>query len=165
MNPTLREVYRRLLDALGPQQWWPGETPFEVMVGAVLTQNTNWSNVEKAIQNLRDAGLLDPAAMAGTAPETLAELIRPSGYYRQKSGRLARMAAWLSDTAGGKVERLRKMPADGLRRQLLALSGIGPETADSILLYALDKPVFVVDAYTFRVLTRHGLARSSGRDP
>jgi len=155
------KIYRTLRQAFGHRGWWPGETPFEVMVGAVLTQRTNWGNVEKAIANLRDAGLMAPDALARTEPERLQALVRPAGYYRQKTARLLRLVTWLMDRAGGDIEALREVPTDELRAELLALSGIGPETADSILLYAFGRATFVVDAYTKRIMARHELIDSA----
>jgi endonuclease-3 related protein len=151
----LREIYARLLAHFGPQHWWPGETPFEVMVGAVLTQNTSWQNVEKAIANLKEAGLLSPAALAALPSEVLAEQIRPAGYHNLKAGRLKNLLALI--TAQGGAEALLAQPTAELRELLLAVKGIGPETADSIVLYAAGRPVFVVDAYTHRICSRHGL--------
>lgn len=150
------EVYRRLFEVLGPQHWWPGETPFEVMVGAVLTQNTNWQNVEKAIRNLREADLLEPAALYAAPVEELEELLRPAGYFRVKARRLRSLLAFLMDRYGGSLDAMFAAGVATLREELLALNGIGPETADSILLYAGGMPVFVVDAYTHRILSRHG---------
>ena len=154
---TLEGMYEAMLAALGPSHWWPGETPFEVLVGAVLTQNTNWGNVERAIGNLRNAGVLDPHAMFDLPPEALAELIRPAGYFRLKTGRLRNVLAWLLEECDGDMAALAGRDLDELRPGLLDVKGVGPETADSILLYALGKPTFVVDAYTFRILGRHGL--------
>jgi endonuclease-3 related protein len=153
----LLAVYEALFAAYGPQGWWPAETPFEVMVGAILTQNTNWRNVERAIGNLRAAGALTPAAMGRLRPGALAELIRPAGYFRVKSGRLRHLLRHLRLRHGGSVSRLLRLPQEALRAELLDISGIGPETADSILLYAAGHPSFVVDAYTKRILSRHGL--------
>ncbi|MFO8006647.1 MAG: endonuclease III domain-containing protein [Candidatus Brocadiia bacterium] len=153
----LTELYEALRERFGHRGWWPGETPFEVMVGAILTQRTNWSNAEKAIAILREAGALEPRVLASLEPERLHELVRPAGYYRQKSARLGRLAGWLVDRAEGSVEALADVSTEELREELLALRGIGPETADSILLYALERPVFVVDTYTMRVVVRHGL--------
>jgi len=158
---TVRErlmgIYRTLRDAFGHRDWWPADGPFEVMVGAVLTQRTNWGNVVKAMDGLKSADLLDPHALAATEPERLEELIRPTGYYRQKTARLLRLVRWLLELGDGDVAQLDAVPTDELRAELLRLSGIGPETADSILLYALDRPTFVIDAYTKRVVVRHGL--------
>lgn len=150
-------IYRTLLDAYGHQGWWPGDTPFEVMVGAVLTQRTNWRNASIAVERLRAAGLLTARALAGAVPEELQVLVRPSGYYRQKAARLQEFTRWLLDRADGDPARLAGVPTDDLRAELLALRGIGPETADSMLLYALERPTFVVDAYTVRMAVRHGL--------
>jgi len=158
---TVRErlmgIYRTLRDAFGHRDWWPADGPFEVMVGAVLTQRTNWGNVVKAMDGLKSADLLDPHALAAAEPERLEELIRPTGYYRQKTARLLRLVRWLLELGDGDVAQLDAVPTDELRAELLRLSGIGPETADSILLYALDRPTFVIDAYTKRVVVRHGL--------
>jgi len=145
------------LEAFGPQHWWPGQTRFEVIVGAILTQNTNWANVEKAIANLRARGLLEPGAMHSLERSELARLIRPAGYYNIKARRLCAFLDWLFDRYTGDLDALSGVPTDSLRQQLLSITGIGPETADSILLYALDRPVFVVDAYTARIASRHGL--------
>jgi endonuclease-3 related protein len=159
---TVAEIYSRLLERFGPQHWWPGDSPFEVMVGAVLVQNTNWKNVERAIANLREQGLLAPddahAAhkLAKIHVEELAELVRPAGYYRQKARRLHNLAGWFVEHYEGSFERLAERSLDELRIELLSLHGIGRETADSILLYALARPTFVVDSYTHRVLARHG---------
>lgn len=150
-------IYRVLYAAFGPQGWWPGETPFEVMTGAILTQSTNWRNVEKAIANLRAARLLAPAAMRRASPERLAGLIRPAGYHRVKAGRLRHFLDHLAARHGGSVVRMLRAPAAALREELLAVKGIGPETADSILLYAAGRPAFVVDAYTRRIFSRHGM--------
>jgi endonuclease-3 related protein len=155
--PLLAQLYRVLLEAFGPQHWWPGETPFEVMVGAVLTQNTNWRNVERAIANLKAAGVLAPGPLSRLSEEELARLVQPSGFFRVKARRLKALMDWLMASTGGDLARLRRRPLARLRGELLAVPGIGPETADSILLYALGKPTFVVDAYTRRALLRHGL--------
>jgi endonuclease-3 related protein len=156
---TLADIYAALLDHFGPQHWWPGETPLEVLVGAVLTQNTNWTNVSRAIDNLRAGNLLSLPALAELPEPLLAELIRPSGYYNLKARRLKNLLALIAgdETAGGDLDRFFAQPTAIMREKLLAVKGIGPETADSILLYAAHKPVFVVDAYTYRMLTRHGL--------
>ena len=156
MTSPLYEVYQRLFQAFGPQDWWPGETPFEVMVGAVLTQNTNWQNVERAIANLRDADLLSPQALYAVAQEELEELIRPAGYFRVKARRLRSLVSFVVERYGGSLDAMFRTDLATLRTELLAINGIGPETADSILLYAGDLPTFVVDAYTHRVLGRHG---------
>ena len=150
------DVYKRLLDAFGPQHWWPAQSPFEVMVGAVLVQNTSWNNVIKAIENLRQADLLEPHALAAVAAEELEELIRPAGYFRIKARRLHNLIAFLVDRYDGSMEAMFQTDPAALREALLAVNGIGPETADSILLYAGNLPRFVVDTYTHRVLSRHG---------
>jgi len=154
---TIRRIYKTLLDHFGPQDWWPGESPFEVMVGAVLTQNTNWKNVSRAIENLRAADVLDPVEMYELDPEKLAELIRPAGYFRLKTKRLRNLLELIVDRYDGDLDRMLASDLETLREELLSVNGIGPETADSILLYAGDQPTFVVDAYTQRVLVRHEL--------
>ncbi len=159
LKRSLSGIYRRLFSRFGRQRWWPGETPFEVMVGAILTQNTAWTNVSKAIENLRRAGLLDPFRLDQVPLARLASLIRPSGYFNQKAKRLKIFVRYYVASYSGDIGRFRRMPPGKLREELLALSGIGPETADSILLYAAGKPVFVVDAYTRRILARHGFIR------
>jgi endonuclease III related protein len=156
MPSRLLQIYQRLLDAFGPQHWWPAETPFEVMVGAVLVQNTNWQNVKKAIENLRQADLLEPHALLAVPVEELEALIRPAGYFRIKAGRLRSLLRYFVEQYDGSLEAMFGRPLDVLREELLAVHGIGPETADSILLYAGQLPAFVVDAYTHRVFARHG---------
>jgi endonuclease-3 related protein len=157
IRDQLLEIYRLLLERFGPQHWWPGETPFEVIVGAILTQNTSWTNVAKAIANLKAAGLLDPAKLHELDLAELEKLIRPAGYFRLKAKRLGNFTRWLFDRYEGSLERLDQIDARRLREELLEISGIGPETADSILLYGLKRPIFVVDTYTARVAVRHGL--------
>ena len=152
----LSDVYHRLFDAFGPQHWWPGETPFEVIVGAILTQNTNWQNVERAIRNLREADLLDPHALYDVPAEELEGLIQPAGYFRVKARRLRSLLEFLIERYDGSLDAMFQTSLPELREQLLGVHGIGPETADSILLYAGGLPSFVVDAYTHRVLARHG---------
>ena len=156
MSTILNEVYRRLFDVLGPQHWWPAQSPFEVIVGAVLVQNTNWRNVEKAIGNLREAGLLEPHALGQVPCGELEEMIRPTGYFRIKARRLRNLLEFLIQRYDGSLESMFGTGVSELRGELLAIDGIGPETADSILLYAGGLPVFVVDTYTHRVLARHG---------
>jgi endonuclease-3 related protein len=156
--PILNNYYHSLFDAHGPQHWWPGRTRFEVIVGAILTQNTSWSNVEAAIRNLRCAGLVSPHAIEAIPVAKLARLIRPSGYFRQKAKKLKAFTAFLFSHYSGSLTRMFRAPTRILREQLLAVHGIGPETADSVLLYAGDHPVFVIDAYTRRILERHNLA-------
>ena len=153
----LHEIYQRLLDAFGPQHWWPGETQFEIIVGAILTQNTSWTNVEKAIANLKTAGLLEPDKLHALDAAELEQLIRPAGYFRLKTKRLRNFLQWLVDNYQGNLETLAAIDTRRLSEELLSISGIGPETADSILLYAFNHPVFVVDAYTARVAVRHAL--------
>jgi len=157
LNSRLREIYDALREEFGHRSWWPGDGPFEVMVGAILTQNTNWDNVETAIDNLKERDVLNPPAILNVEQEDLQDLVRPAGYYRQKAARVKRLSQWLMDNCDGAVELLQKWPRDELRKELVSIRGVGPETADSIMLYALDKPVFVVDTYTLRVTTRHGL--------
>ncbi len=154
----LWEIYRCLYRHFGPQGWWPAETPFEVCVGAILTQNTNWRNVKRAIANLKSRGLISPEALYRLSLDELAELIKPAGYFRIKARRLRNFVAYLLREYGGELSRMEGKETEELRRELLEIKGIGPETADSILLYALGRPVFVVDAYTKRILVRHGLA-------
>ncbi|MCC6123390.1 MAG: endonuclease III domain-containing protein [Pirellulales bacterium] len=156
MPGKMLQVYRRLLNAFGPQHWWPGETPFEVLVGAVLTQNTNWQNVMRAIGDLREADLLDPQALYAVPLEELEELLQPAGYFRVKARRLRNLLKFLVERHGGSLEKMFRADLSELRAELLAINGIGPETADSILLYGGNLPTFVVDAYTHRVLARHG---------
>ena len=154
----LQAVYSDLYRAWGPQHWWPGRTRFEVIVGAILTQNTAWANVEKAIRNLRVARALTPRALHEAELDTLAEWIRPAGYFNVKARRLRAFTDLLVDRFDGKLNRLFALETSLLRTTLLSVNGIGPETADSILLYAGQRPRFVIDAYTRRVLERHGWA-------
>jgi endonuclease-3 related protein len=156
----LTEIYNLLFERFGPQHWWPGETQFEIIIGAILTQNTNWTNVEKAISNLKGADLLTPVKLYEIDVSRLAELIRSAGYFNIKAKRLKNFLAWFFNHYGGQIESLEDVPAGRLREELLSIKGVGPETADSILLYALNKPVFVVDAYTARVAVRHHLIDS-----
>jgi len=156
MSVSLKRIYDRLFAAYGPQHWWPAHTPFEVMIGAVLVQNTSWQNVRKAIGNLRRLDLLEPHALYAVPPEELEELIRPAGYFRIKARRLRNLLVLLVEHYEGSLEATFRTPLAELREQLLAVNGIGPETADSILLYAAGMPTFVVDTYTLRVLARHG---------
>ncbi|MBN1589422.1 MAG: endonuclease III domain-containing protein [Pirellulales bacterium] len=156
MNDVLQEVYQRLIDAYGPQHWWPGESPFEVMIGAILVQNTSWKNVEKAIANLREHDLIEPRALFDVPVEELAELIRPAGYYRMKARRLHNLLRLVVEDHGGDLDAMFAVGVHSLREELLGVNGVGPETADSILLYAGNLPVFVIDTYTLRVMARHG---------
>jgi len=160
--PSLTDVYDRLFAAFGPQHWWPGDTPLEICVGAVLTQNTAWVNVEKAIANLKAAGLLDGEResierLLALPDADLAALIRPSGYFNLKARRLKGFLGFVRDETGGDLGALFKQPLATLRPKLLAVYGVGPETADSILLYAGGLPTFVVDAYTLRIMRRLGV--------
>jgi endonuclease-3 related protein len=155
---TLVDIYRRLLDRFGPQHWWPADEPLEVIVGAILTQSAAWGNVEKAIKNLRGAGALSPQALRKLPQAELAELVYPCGYYNAKALKLKAFALWLGNQYQDDLDKLFSLGAADLRQQLLALNGIGPETADSIILYAAGKPVFVIDAYTRRIFSRLGLA-------
>ena len=153
----LRRYYEVLSHEWGPQHWWPAETRFEVIAGAYLTQNTAWTNVERALANLRDARLLSVEGIRQVPLADLEQLIRPSGYFRQKAQRLKTFVAYLDQQHEGSLEKLFSEPTDKLRAELLSLNGVGPETADSILLYAGNHPVFVVDAYTRRILERHNI--------
>ncbi|HEY3974779.1 MAG TPA: base excision DNA repair protein [Candidatus Sulfotelmatobacter sp.] len=153
----IRKYYHALYQAWGAQHWWPAETRFEVIVGAYLTQNTAWTNVERALANLRGAQILNVGGIRNTTTAELEGLIRPSGYFRQKAARLKTFVAFLDRKYGGSLDRLFVEPTAKLREELLNLNGVGPETADSILLYAGNHPVFVVDAYTRRILDRHGI--------
>lgn len=150
-------MYERLMARFGPQGWWPGDGRFEIIVGAILTQNTNWSNVEKAIGNLKAAQVLSPQGLYALDIDRLAELIRPAGYFNVKAQRLRHFLEWLFERFDGDVDAAAELSTHTLRQALLAIKGIGPETADSICLYAFEKPVFVVDAYTARILGRHGM--------
>jgi endonuclease III related protein len=152
---TIRTIYRKLARAWGRQHWWPAETPFEVIAGAILTQNTSWSNVERALAQLRAAGILTVAGIRDAPLAQLEQLVRSSGYFRQKAQRLKNFVAFLEAHYGGSLERMFAAPTGQLRAELLLQNGIGPETADSILLYASNHPIFVVDAYTRRILERH----------
>ncbi|MHC4267504.1 MAG: endonuclease III domain-containing protein [Planctomycetota bacterium] len=159
MNKTqvLTDIYNSLFKSFGKQYWWPGDTDFEVVIGAILTQNTNWSNVEKAIKNLKKAKVFTPKKLHEIEIEKLAEHIKPSGYFNVKARRLKHFIEWLFLKYNGSLSKLFKLDCTTLREQLLSVNGIGRETADSIILYAAEKPTFVVDAYTKRVLVRHGL--------
>ncbi|MBI4824281.1 MAG: endonuclease III domain-containing protein [Nitrospirae bacterium] len=156
---VLIAIYRALYSAFGPQKWWPGDSPFEIAVGAILTQNTNWRNVEKAINNLKRQKVLAPKKLHELPIERLSELIRPAGYFNIKAKRLKSFISFLLNDYHASMKAMAKEDADTLRKKLLGINGIGHETADSILLYALGKPIFVIDAYTKRVLGRHKLIR------
>lgn len=153
---SLLDFYNSLFKSFGPQGWWPGDTRFEIIIGAILTQNTAWTNVEKAIKNLKAKGLLTPEKMHRIEHTELAGLIRPAGYFNIKAKRLKHFINHLFDNYNGSLERLFRKNAASLRQELLGINGIGPETADSIILYAASYPEFVVDAYTKRVFSRHG---------
>ena len=156
MTATLMDIYERLFSAYGPQHWWPGETPFEVMVGAMLVQNTAWKNTEKAIRNLADNELLSPQDLYDVPEEELAELIHSAGYYRMKARRLRNLLKLVVEDYQGSLDEMFQTGPSELRERLLSVNGVGPETADSILLYAAGLPSFVVDTYTHRVFARHG---------
>ena len=154
-------IFDRLLYHYGRQHWWPAESPFEVMVGAVLTQATAWTNVERAISRLKDADALSPAAMRGMETDELASLIFSSGFYNAKAQRLKTLVEFLRDAYDDDIDAMRQENGERLRRELLAVKGVGEETADAILLYALDKPSFVIDAYTRRLFGRLGITPQS----
>ncbi|HKS83252.1 MAG TPA: hypothetical protein VJR23_17240 [Candidatus Acidoferrales bacterium] len=162
-QPPLDEYFNSLFTAMGPQHWWPGRTQFEIIVGAILTQNTSWTNVERAIANLREAGLLTPRAIRRAKLSQLQRLIRSSGYFRQKARKLKAFCEFLQREYRGSFRRMFDTSTIALREKLLGIFGIGPETADSILLYAGGHAVFVVDAYTKRILARHGWAREKSK--
>jgi len=158
----LQELFEILLAYFGPQGWWPGESPLEVALGAILTQNTNWNNVARVLSSLKERGLLDAGALLALPQAELAAILKPAGYFNVKAVRVKNFLEFLAVRYQGSLERLAAAPAESLRAALLEIKGIGPETADSILLYALDMPTFVVDAYTFRILSRHGLIPEEG---
>ena len=157
-STTIEQIYERLLDHFGARHWWPADTPFEVIVGAILTQNTAWQNVEKAIENLKRDNLLDLSALARAELSMIENAIRPSGFFRQKAQRLKSISEYLYRNYNGDLKSFFDRDMIEVRNELLALNGVGPETADSILLYAGNKPIFVIDAYTRRVCTRIGLS-------
>jgi len=157
----IRAYYQTLYAAWGPQHWWPARTRFEVIVGAYLTQNTSWNNVEAALKRLRDAGALSLAVIRNVPLARLESLIRPAGYFRQKAARLKTFVNFIDQQYAGSLNRMFAQPTAKLRAELLALNGVGPETADSILLYAGQHEVFVVDAYTQRIVDRHALLPAS----
>lgn len=162
MKKVLLDIHDRLLVFFGPQNWWPADSPFEVILGAILTQNTNWSNVELAIGQLRNAAALDLHSISSMELEKLEELIRPSGFFRQKAGRVQNFTRFLLSEYNGDLEKFFSLPDTELRKTLLALPGIGPETADSIMLYAAEKASFVIDAYTQRIIGRIGINQGAG---
>ena len=157
MKKILLNIYNKLYAHFGPRHWWPADTPFEVMIGAILTQNTAWSNVKKAILNLKRAGLLRPEKIQKASMKMLQKAVRPSGFYKEKSKKLKNFVHFLNKTCNGNIKKLKSRKTHLLRNTLLEVNGVGPETADSILLYALKKRIFVVDAYTKRIFTRHGI--------
>ena len=157
LSDALTRIYYRLVEAYGPQHWWPADSVLEVMVGAVLTQSTNWQGVEKAISNLNENGLLSLGKLHHISVEELAEFIKPAGYFNLKARRLKNLIGMVAEAYGGDLEAMEQMETAQLRRELLSVNGVGPETADSILLYAFHRPIFVVDTYTYRVTSRHGL--------
>ena len=157
--PKVFKIYEKLYSEFGPRHWWPAETPFEVMVGAVLTQNTSWTNVEKAIFNLKERRSLDPESLNRIPHRKLAGLIKPSGYYNIKAKRLKSLVSFLMHNFKGDIALMRRQDLKALRKELLLVHGIGPETCDSIMLYALDKPIFVIDAYTKRIFSRCGMVK------
>jgi endonuclease-3 related protein len=161
MRRKLRFIYRTLYASFGPQHWWPARTPFEVAIGAILTQNTSWLNVEKAIHNLKKHRLLSADRLRRIPRSRLGGYIRPAGYYNVKAGRLKEFLGFLYKAYRGNLRNTSSVDTAALREQLLSVKGIGPETADSMLLYALGRPVFVIDAYTKRVLFRHRLIKES----
>jgi endonuclease-3 related protein len=162
LGERLTDIYDRLFQAFGPQHWWPGDGAFEIAIGAILTQSTNWANVAKAIANLKQAGVLTPQALAAVSDERLAQLVRPSGYYHAKT-RKVRAFMNLVGEYDGDLDRLLALDMPALRPILLATHGIGPETADAIILYAAGQPIFVIDAYTRRIVSRLGLCPPAGR--
>lgn len=158
VRQRLLDIHNRLFATYGPQHWWPADEPFEVMVGAILTQSTAWRNVEKAIANLKAASALSPAALRSLDLSEIAALIRPSGYYNAKARKLKALVEWLGDSYGDDIARMSAQGTDKLRCQLLSVYGVGLETADSIILYVANQPVFVIDSYTRRIIGRLGLA-------
>ena len=161
ISQTLNNIYHQLIDHYGPQHWWPAQEPFEVMVGAILTQSAAWTNVEKAIANLKATEALSPEPLRRVTLSEIAMLIRPCGYYNAKAFKLKSLANWLGEYYKDDLDRLFANDTDHLRQQLLSIHGVGPETADSIILYAANKPVFVIDAYTRRIVGRIGLTPDS----
>ncbi|MCX5711297.1 MAG: endonuclease III domain-containing protein [Candidatus Omnitrophica bacterium] len=159
MKKRLAAIYDKLYAHFGPQGWWPASSAFEVIVGAILTQNTSWVNVEKAVANLKKDKALNPRRLLNMNNKRLAGFLRPAGYYNIKTKRLKEFLKFFCQEYRGNIARMSAKKTQDLRLQLLKVHGVGQETADSILLYALNKPVFVVDAYTRRILSRHGLVR------
>ena len=157
IRAILLKAYNLLYNRYGPRKWWPADSDFEVMIGAILTQNTSWSNVEKAISNLKKEGLLNPSALSKLHVKKIAKLIHPCGYYNIKAERLQCFLKFLSSNYSNRISRMRKERLRALRKELLSVKGIGPETADSIILYAVKKPIFVIDAYTKRIMSCLGI--------
>ncbi|MBT9159332.1 MAG: endonuclease III domain-containing protein [Dehalococcoidia bacterium] len=162
IRQSLEQIYRRLLDRYGLQHWWPADEPFEVIIGAILTQSAAWANVEQAIINLKEAGALNPATLNRIPIDDLARFIHPSGYYNAKARKIKAFVERLGASYGGSLEGMLALDIDALRRELLSIYGIGQETADSIILYAARKPIFVIDAYTRRIMSRIGLTADEG---
>jgi endonuclease-3 related protein len=162
MSQQIGMVYRSLLDQYGPQNWWPAETRFEIVVGAILAQGTAWSNVEKAINQIKSAGAMNPKAIREMDPKLLSELIYSSGYYRTKSVRLKAVTQYLNQRFGDDIDLMKEVDVIQLRQELLGINGIGEETADDILLYVVGLPVFVVDSYTKRIFSRLGIGPEKG---
>lgn len=158
MKVTLLNIYDRLFTSYGPQHWWPADSPFEVIIGAILTQSTNWGNVEKAITNLKERDVLSPYALRQISAEELAQLVYPSGYYNAKAAKIKAFVNWLRENWDDDLDRLFTQDIHQMRQGLLGVHGIGEETADSIILYAARKPIFVIDAYTRRIISRLSLA-------
>ncbi len=161
MNTQLNLIYKKLYNHFGPQHWWPAESPFEVMVGAILTQNTSWQNVERAIRSLKKNNLLEPKKLYNISTKNLGLFIKSAGYYNIKAKRLKEFLKFYFDAWKGSLEEASLFTTKKLRKDLLSVKGIGQETADSILLYALNRPVFVVDAYTKRIFSKHGLIKEN----
>lgn len=162
----LMDIYNLMFEHFGPQHWWPGDGPLEITIGAVLTQNTNWTNVERAIENLRNRDLIDIKKLVEIDRAELAELIRSAGYFNIKTKRLKNLMSFICRQYEGRLDRLFALSIDQLREELLSVNGIGPETADDIILYAAGKPTFVVDAYTCRIMARHKLiGEEDGYEP
>ncbi len=157
MKEKLEDMYERMFSFFGPQNWWPADTALEVMIGAILAQNTNWKNVEKAISNLKEKELLDVLKLYEIPEQELSLLIRPAGYFKVKAKRIKNLISHIVKNYNSELSNFFSLDTSSLRQELLSIKGIGPETADSILLYAAHRPVFVVDAYTFRIMKRHNL--------
>lgn len=153
----IQQIYELLFKRFGPQHWWPGETKDEIIVGAILTQNTNWQNVEKAINNLKKVSVMSLEKLHALPQDELAEFIRPAGYYNIKAKRLKNFLNWFAEQHNGSLDEIESIRTENLREELLQINGVGRETADSILLYAFGRNVFVIDAYTYRIATRHQL--------